>query len=82
MNLREALTQNIMRVRCDSWSNPNAYVRISCPDSKTMRGYLYNRPAQEAHGNKTPQTVTSTSFIHATYVKYTGPLDEADDGNL
>ena len=81
MTLSEAAIKGISRVRRPMWVNDRAYARIDLIGEAVGPWlHLYDRAAQNAIGEPTPQSVLNIGDTTADYVAYTGQIDVEDTG--
>lgn len=80
MTLSEAAKRGITRLRLPWWANENAYVRIDIVGNGQAGVWLhlYDRAAQEAIGEPTPQSVLCIGDSTVDYEAYQGKLDRED----
>ena len=80
MTLAEAAKAGISRIRRPMWADEKAYARIDLVGDGMMGPWLhlYDRGAQSAIGEPTPQDVIAIGDTTEDYVEYKGEIDTAD----
>lgn len=84
MTLTEAAKAGISRIRRPMWADEKAYARIDLVGDGKLGPWLhlYDRGAQTAIGQPTPQDVMCIGDTTDDYVEYTGEIDPADTADV